>query len=80
MKEFIMGLMILGLVGCAGYGIQLEDRATGAKINTGVDGEICFDDGRRFGGCIKAPEQAQPEQDVISLEETLQGIAEELSE
>ena len=49
-------LSVLFLVSCAGGSFMFEDRESGAKINI-EDREVCADDGKRFGGCIKIPEE-----------------------
>lgn len=54
MKSFIVGLAMLGMVGCAGFSIQAEDRQTGAKIDV-QDGKFCIDDATRFNVCVDVP-------------------------
>lgn len=56
MKNIIVGLIVLGLIGCAGYDIPdiiFEDKESGVKVETNKDGKICVDDGDTKSGCIK---------------------------
>ena len=53
MKNFILGLLALGFIGCAGYelGNINAETADGKKISR-TDGVACVDDGKGNKGCV----------------------------
>ena len=56
MKQVILGVLMLGFVACAGYDmpdVNYENKKSGVKVETSVDGKICVDDGKDQSGCIK---------------------------
>jgi hypothetical protein len=56
MKQVILGLLLVGLIGCAGYelpDLNYENKKSGVKIETNKDGKLCVDDGQNQSGCIK---------------------------
>ncbi len=68
MKSFIVGLLALGLVGCAGYNIpdiMFEDKESGVRIETTKEGKICVDDGDTKSGCIQLNKEEVVKEPVV---------------
>ncbi len=65
MKQVLLGLLMIGLIGCAGYelpDINYENKKSGVKVEASKDGKICVDDGQDQSGCVKLNKVEEDEQ------------------